>query len=51
MRNRWGVALSTAGILAISLLGALQIKFSHNPLLWFPKDDYFRASTEMMNHR
>jgi len=49
VRHAGSIVIITAGILAVAALGAVQLQFSHNPLEWFPKDDYFRVSAEMMN--
>lgn len=47
-RARFVVVVS-AGILALALLGALQLRFSHFPLEWFPRDDIFRVASEKLN--
>jgi predicted RND superfamily exporter protein len=43
------IAFATAGLLAIALLGAFQLRFSHDPLKWFPEDDYVRISNDKIN--
>ena len=36
-------------IIAVTLAGALQLRFSHNPLAWFPKGDELRLAWEVLN--
>jgi predicted RND superfamily exporter protein len=43
------VTLASAGLLAIALLGALQLRFSHDPIAWFPEDHYARISNDVIN--
>jgi predicted RND superfamily exporter protein len=43
------IVVATAGLLAIALLGAFQLRFSHNPIQWFPEDDFFRISNDLLN--
>jgi len=43
------IVLASAGLLAFSLVGAFQIRFSHYPVEWFPEGHYFRVSTERMD--
>jgi predicted RND superfamily exporter protein len=43
------ITMAAAGILAIALLGAFQLRFSHNPIAWFPEDDFFRVSNDRIN--
>ena len=45
------VVLVSAGIMALSGLGAAQLRFAHNPLEWFPADNPFRVSAELLNAR
>ncbi len=43
------LVLVWAGILAVAVLGALQLRFSHDPLAWFPADNTFRRATEVVD--
>lgn len=45
------VATAAAGILAISLLGAFQLSFSHDPMTWFPEDNFYRISNDIVNEK
>jgi predicted RND superfamily exporter protein len=45
------VVVTAAGILVIAALGALQLRFSHYPLAWFPEEDPFRQATLLVNDR
>ncbi len=45
------VVLVSACILAFCAVGAAQLRFSHAPLEWFPRDDYFRVSSDVINDR
>ena len=42
------VIVSTA-IILLSIAGATQIRFSHYPLQWFPKDNVIRSDTEAID--
>ena len=37
-------------IVVASLAGASRIRFSHNPLIWFPEDNEIRLATEQIDH-
>jgi hypothetical protein len=50
-RHALAVALIWVGLLGASALGAAQLRFSHQPLLWFPEETPFRQATELMNDR
>jgi len=43
------VTVVASGILVVAMLGALQLRFSHDPISWFPEDDFFRVSNDLMN--
>ena len=43
------ISLATAGLIAIALLGALQLRFSHNPVKWFPEESSFRIANDLIN--
>jgi predicted RND superfamily exporter protein len=38
-------------VLVVSLAGITQVKFSHNPMFWFPEGNTFRESTLLLNDR
>jgi len=48
-RHAAAISLATAGLLAIALLGALQLRFSHDPIKWFPEDNSFRVANDLIN--
>jgi len=50
-RHASAVALLWAGLALISLFGALQLRFSHDPTRWFPEDDPFRVANDFVNER
>ncbi len=43
------VVLTTGGLLAVCLLGAAQIRFSHDPIAWFPEGHPFREANTVAN--
>jgi predicted RND superfamily exporter protein len=43
------ITLVSAGLLCAALLGASLLRFSHNPIEWFPEDDPFRQSADLLN--
>ena len=43
------ILVATAVIVVISLIGASRIRFSHDPLRWFPDDNTIRTSTEKID--
>ena len=45
IRHAGAIVAATGVLLAVSLLGALQIRFSHNPISWFPEENPFRQSS------
>lgn len=47
-RSRW-ILTATAVILVVSLAGASRIRFSHDPLRWFPPDNEIRTATETLD--
>jgi predicted RND superfamily exporter protein len=47
----WGVVAVTGVVLAISGLGASFLRFSHDPIDWFPEEERFRKATLFMNER
>jgi len=48
-RNPWRALGATALVLAVFGTGLLQVRFSQNGLLWFPKGDPIRETVEFMN--
>lgn len=44
----WAVVGVSVVILAGALLGASQLRFSHNPVHWFPEGDPLRTSMELL---
>jgi len=47
--NAPSITLVTAGLLAFSVLGALQIEFAHDPISWFPEDNRYRIANDVIN--
>ena len=47
----WSVVSVTLVVLALSGLGASLLRFSHDPLDWFPEEESFREATLFMNER
>ncbi len=45
----WLVMIVTFFIIGISAYGITKLRFSHNPLAWFPDDDPFRISTTVID--
>ena len=43
------ITLLTAAVIAISVMGALQIEFAHDPISWFPEDSRFRIANDVIN--
>jgi predicted RND superfamily exporter protein len=43
------IILSSTVIILLSIAGASQIRFSHHPLKWFPKDNIIRSDTEAID--
>ena len=48
-RHAVSVSMVWLGITAISLLGAAQVRFSHDPISWFPKENSLRVANEFIN--
>jgi predicted RND superfamily exporter protein len=48
-RHPWKIIAGTAAVALLSLTGAFQLRFSHNPMTWFPEDDSLRRATELIN--
>jgi predicted RND superfamily exporter protein len=43
------ITLVCAGLLCAALLGASLLRFSHDPIAWFPEDNPFRLSADILN--
>jgi predicted RND superfamily exporter protein len=43
------ITFVSAGLLCAALLGASMLHFSHDPIKWFPEDDPFRQSADLLN--
>jgi len=48
-RHPWPVVAASLLMLVASLVGAAKLRFSHNPLKWFPADDPMRVATETLD--
>ncbi len=48
-RRPWFVLTLTGVILVIAAYGVAQLRFSHNPVAWFPKDDPFPNSVKVID--
>jgi predicted RND superfamily exporter protein len=44
-----GIVLVTLGLLGSSCLGMLQLRFSHDPIAWFPEDHPARHANDVIN--
>ena len=49
VRHPWKIVCIWGVLVLISLVLALQMRFSHNPLTWFQKEDPFRVGMEVIN--
>jgi predicted RND superfamily exporter protein len=45
----WKVVVISLGILVAAGIGAAQVRFSHNPMTWFPEGDEIRVDTDVIN--
>jgi predicted RND superfamily exporter protein len=45
------VVMCTAALLLAAGIGASQIRFGHNTLLWFPEEEPLRVATELLDDR
>ena len=43
------IIIASTVIILLSIAGATQIRFSHHPLKWFPKDNIIRSDTEAID--
>lgn len=51
VRDPFPILLITALLMIVALLGAVQIRFHHDTLIWFPEDDAIRIDTEWIDSR
>lgn len=47
----WKIIAASAVLIIVSLISAFTLRFSHNPLVWFPKDSDTRVSTELLDDK
>ena len=47
----WKTVVIWMSIVAVSLVFATQMRLSHNPVKWFPANDPFRLTTELLNDK
>jgi predicted RND superfamily exporter protein len=50
LHARW-VVFCSAAIIAVAIMGILQLRLSHSPIKWFPEDNPYRISTDVMNEQ
>ncbi len=50
-RHPWPTVAMAALVVVVSLLGAMQIRFSHNSISWFPEEGSVRKSSEYIDER
>ncbi len=48
-RRPWPILFGAGAIIGVSLIFALQLKFSHHPLGWFPANSAVRVATETID--
>jgi len=48
-RHPGPVITFTVVLLMLALAGALRLRFSHDPIKWFPAEDYVRKSVDVIN--
>ena len=48
-RHPWRIMVPATGIILLAVLGAVQITFSHNGLVWFPEGDRTRVDFETID--
>lgn len=51
VHHPWKVVIIFSALMIIALVVAAQMRFSHNPIKWFPEDDPFRVTTELANEK
>jgi predicted RND superfamily exporter protein len=47
----WSIVTLTTAVLGLAVMGAFLLRFSHNPMDWFPESEEFRDATLFMNER
>lgn len=50
LHARW-VIFCSAALVAVALMGVFQLRLSHSPIKWFPEDNAYRISTDIMNEQ
>jgi len=50
-RTPWLTVMVAAVVLLAAVVGAARVRFSHDPVRWFPPGDSFRVSSELLNER
>ncbi|MHC4165030.1 MAG: efflux RND transporter permease subunit, partial [Planctomycetota bacterium] len=50
LHARW-VIFCSAALVAVAAMGVLQLRLSHSPIKWFPEDNSYRISTDVMNEK
>ena len=50
LHARWVISCSAA-LVAVALMGVLQLRLSHSPIKWLPEDNAYRISTDIMNEQ
>lgn len=48
-KHPWKMVILWMSMVLVALFFAVQMRFSHNPVTWFPKQDPFRIVTELIN--
>ena len=51
VRHARSIVLCGAALVAVAVLGLLQLRLSHSPIKWFPEGNPYRVSTDLMNER
>jgi predicted RND superfamily exporter protein len=50
-RNPWRVTFVGVGLAIFAIVGALQVRFSHNPMEWFSEDSIVRIASDTIDKR
>jgi predicted RND superfamily exporter protein len=50
LHARW-VIFCSAAIIAVAVMGVLQLRLSHSPIKWFPEGNAYRIATDVMNEK
>jgi predicted RND superfamily exporter protein len=49
VRHAGRVIFCSAALVAVAVMGVLQLRLSHSPIKWFPVDNPYRIATDIMN--